>query len=88
MRPVDILYHGDRANSALGVLVAFLLLFFASVKDFMKRADVYAKSWRTGDDGRRALELWMASLQTPVKKVTKEQVFELAKAFATDERAW
>ena len=30
----------------------------------------------------------MASLQTSVKKATKEQVFELAKAFATDELAW
>ena len=77
-----------RANSALGVLVASLLLFFASVADFMKKADVYAKSGRIGDCKKRALEPWMTSLETPLKKVTKEQVFELAKAFATGELAW
>ena len=54
----------------------------------MKKAGVYAKSGRIGDGEKHALELWMASLQTPVKKVTKEQVFELARAFATDKRAW
>ena len=85
MLPVDILYHGDRANS---VLVAFLLLFFATVTDFMKKADVFSKNGRIGDGEKRVLELWMTSQQTPVMKVTKEQVFELAKAFATDELGW
>ena len=85
MLHVDILYHGDRANS---VLVAFLLLFFATVTDFMKKADVFSKNGRIGDGEKRVLELWMTSQQTPVMKVTKEQVFELAKAFATDELGW
>ena len=71
-----------RANSVLGVLVAFLLLFFATVADFMKKADVFSKNGRIGDGEKRVLELWMTSQQTPVMKVTKEQVFELAKAFA------
>ena len=88
MLPVDILYHGDRANSALGVLVAFLLLFFATVTDFMKKADVFSKNGSIGDGEKRVLELWMTSQQTPVMKVTKEQVFDLAKAFATNELGW
>ena len=79
------MYHGDRANS---VLVAFLLLFFATVTNFMKKADVFSKNGRIGDGEKRVLELWMTSQQTPVMKVTKEQVFELAKAFATDELGW
>jgi len=54
----------------------------------MNKACVYAKSGRSRDDEKRALELWMTSLQTPVKGVSKERVFELAKAFATDELAW
>ena len=77
-----------RANSVLGVLVAFLLLFFATVTNFMKKADVFSKNGRIGDGEKRVLELWMTSQQTPVMKVTKEQVFELAKAFATDELGW
>ena len=76
------------ANFVLGVLVAFLLLFFASVTNFMKKADVYAKTGRSGDDEMRALELWMASLQTLVKAASKERVFELSRAFATGELAW
>ena len=43
---------------ALGVLLAIQLLFFASAADFMKKADVYAKSGRSGDDEKRALGLW------------------------------
>ena len=70
MLPVDILYHGDRANSVLGVLVALLLLFFATVTDFMKKADVFSKNGRIGDGEKRVLELWMTSQQTPVMKVT------------------
>ena len=55
----------------------------------MKKAGVYAKSGRIGDGEKRALELWMTSLQTtPVKAASKERVFELAKALATDEHAW
>ena len=51
----------------------------------MKKAGVYAKSGRTGDGEKRALELWMTSLQTtPVKAASKERVFELVRAFATD----
>ena len=46
-----------RANSVLGVLVASLLPFFASVANFMKKADVYAKSGRIGDCEKRTLEL-------------------------------
>ena len=62
MLPVDILYHGDRANSVLlGVLVAFLLLFFATVTDFMKKADVFSKNGRIGDGEKRVLELWMTN---------------------------
>ena len=54
----------------------------------MKKADVYAKSGRIGDGGKRALEPWMASLKTtPVKAASKERVFELARAFATGELA-
>ena len=77
-----------RANSVLGVLVAFLLLFFATVTDFIKKADVFSKSGRIGDGEKRVLELLMTSQQTPVKKLTKGQVFELAKAFAAEELGW
>jgi len=77
-----------RANSVLGVLVTFLLLFFATVTDLMKKADVFSKTGRIGDNEKRALELWMTSQQTPVMNVTKEEVFKHAKAFAADELGW
>ena len=54
----------------------------------MKKADVFSNSGRIGDGEKRVLELWMTSQQTPVKKLTKEQVFELAKAFAAGELGW
>ena len=46
-----------RTSSVLGVLVALLLLFFATVTDFMKKADVFSKSGRIGDGEKRVLEL-------------------------------
>ena len=60
------------ANSVLGVLVAFLLLFFATVTDFMKKADVSSKSGRIGDGEKRVLELSMTSQQTDSSEESNE----------------
>ena len=54
----------------------------------MEKSDVYAKSLRSGTDEKRWLELWIASLQISVRGASKERVFELARASATDEPRW